>query len=455
MLDNYVVVSVMLTSFLAMIKILLISLAGVAGATYPRANPLLPLKLLQQLAKLSNLIFLPCLIITSLGAIDSSNLNRLGILIVFSFVINIASFFCINTLGLLVFNAKDPFFIAVCVAVGSPNAISMPIMVMQSLCEQAIINDHFESDAHYCYKEASSMLFVYSIGWHIMFWTYCFNRLKSIIALQAAGVDETADQGTGDLRMQLSSLLARAMAIRKDDVTHLLAAIVLSPSMIAIVVGILISVIPNLQGLLFDVVTSPLHPLGSALITLGDPVVAINCLIMSASLAHVSFKKAEESGGAAVIAADPLIEGNINKARMRKKMTARSKSKSRSELKLVSAVASESSIEVAKSVVVTKPSLLQILSFITCRLIIPPLIMLPLVLVAVRVGMIGSEDRLMQLIIVVEAASTSAQMNIVVLNQIGLPDIATKMAYLFVFQYCSSIFSMTIWATIAISLFYT
>ena len=32
---------------------------------------------------------------------------------------------------------------------------------------------------------------------------------------------------------------------------------------------------------------SVLHPLGSATMTLGEPVVSINCLIMSGSLAHI------------------------------------------------------------------------------------------------------------------------------------------------------------------------
>jgi hypothetical protein len=33
---------------------------------------------------------------------------------------------------------------------------------------------------------------------------------------------------------------------------------------------------------------SVLHPFGSATITLGEPVVSINCLIMSGSLAHIN-----------------------------------------------------------------------------------------------------------------------------------------------------------------------
>ena len=33
---------------------------------------------------------------------------------------------------------------------------------------------------------------------------------------------------------------------------------------------------------------SVLHPFGSATVTLGEPVVSINCLIMSGSLAHIN-----------------------------------------------------------------------------------------------------------------------------------------------------------------------
>lgn len=70
--------------------------------------------------------------------------------------------------------------IAMSVAMFSPNAISMPIMVMQSLCEQVIINHDYDDNSKLCYSEASSMLFVYSIGWHILFWSYGFNQLKRI-----------------------------------------------------------------------------------------------------------------------------------------------------------------------------------------------------------------------------------------------------------------------------------
>ena len=100
-------------------------------------------------------------------------------LILFSFIVNLVSMLIVLIVGKYTIN-DECMKIAMSVAMFSPNAISMPIMVMQSLCEQEIINHDYSNDSKKCYSEASSMLFVYSIGWHILFWSYGFNQLKRI-----------------------------------------------------------------------------------------------------------------------------------------------------------------------------------------------------------------------------------------------------------------------------------
>ncbi len=100
-------------------------------------------------------------------------------LILFSFIVNLVSMLIVYIVGKYTIH-DECMKIAMSVAMFSPNAISMPIMVMQSLCEQVIINHDYDDDSKLCYSEASSMLFVYSIGWHILFWSYGFNQLKRI-----------------------------------------------------------------------------------------------------------------------------------------------------------------------------------------------------------------------------------------------------------------------------------
>ena len=64
------------------------------------------------------------------------------------------------------------------------------------------------------------------------------------------------------------------------------------------------------------------------------------------------------------------------------------------------------------------------------------------------------EDKLIQLVIVIEAASPSAQMVIVCLNQLGFQRVASQMAYMYVFQYMSCIITITMFATMALQLIY-
>jgi hypothetical protein len=54
--------------------------------------------------------------------------------------------------------------------------------------------------------------------------------------------------------------------------------------------GVIVGVVPSLQRGLFHHGSSLLRPIGSTVETLGLPAVAINTLIMAASLAHVDMK---------------------------------------------------------------------------------------------------------------------------------------------------------------------
>jgi hypothetical protein len=61
-------VQVLITAVLAMAKILVITLLGVLCALRPKGDPLFPQALLQQMGRLCNLLFLPALIASSIGA---------------------------------------------------------------------------------------------------------------------------------------------------------------------------------------------------------------------------------------------------------------------------------------------------------------------------------------------------------------------------------------------------
>jgi len=86
--------------------------------------------------------------------------------------------------------------------------------------------------------------------------------------------------------------------------------------------------------------------------------------------------------------------------------------------------------------------------------VLPPVIMIVITLLAASMGIVGPNDRMLKLVILVESASPSAQMIIVALNQLRLTQIATQVAYMFLFLYVISILTITFWTTVGISLYY-
>jgi len=73
------IVSVLFTSFSAMAKISIVSAVGFMCAKYPQNEPLLPLTALKYLSRISNIIFLPSLIVDSLGSsLSFALLQRIG-----------------------------------------------------------------------------------------------------------------------------------------------------------------------------------------------------------------------------------------------------------------------------------------------------------------------------------------------------------------------------------------
>lgn len=290
--------SIMLNAFAAMTKIFLISAVGIFLAKYPAKEPMLPAIMIKYLSKLVNNVFIPCLIINSLGsAVTAQLLQRIGVLVLFCFVANAISYFFGYTVGRLLHGrSDDAMFIALIVAIGSPNATSLPIMVMQTMCDESYVKADYGNDYQQCYDEANSMLFVYAMGWHLMFWSYGFPKLKTIkkrfypdASVSIAEVIESNEGMAESENYFLNDILTK-ISFRKNKIAFCdwLMTIFLTPAMIAIFIGVAIGLIPFTQIMMFKEM-SFLRPLGSAITTLGEPVVAINCLVMSASLAQVDF----------------------------------------------------------------------------------------------------------------------------------------------------------------------
>lgn len=477
-LSPKVVGNVALVAFLAMVKIFCISLVGILFAKYPKDEPLLTTSLLKKLSKISNLIFLPALIVSSLGkAVNVELLTRIGSLMVFAIGINLISYILAHTIGRVLMRDTPQLFAAVAVAVGSPNAISMPLLVMQSLCEEESVNSYYKSSSSLCFAEATSMLFVYSIGWHLFFWTYGFPQLKSIADFQPDGVicEDAGNKSqwnsffaslyNGDYSIILGNVGNYKNVNSKQEVatksrdnqnnlrsklegfTSYMQQVLCGPSMLAIYIGLAVGLIPSLQRALFKTSSSPLRPLGAAITTLGDPVVAVNCLVMSASLAHVG-STAETPDSKVPVTS---TTSTTSTAAIVNPLHVEEDNESRSDAK---AEGTSSLQTLPQSNAPQRPSWRAVVVFLLCRLILPPLIFIPILSVCLQANIVSHEEKLMQLILVVESATASAQMIVVCLNQIGLSQMASKISYLYVFQYSASVFTMTFWVTVAMSMVY-
>ena len=110
---------IMLTASKAMFKIFLVVSAGILGS---KAG-ILQQTSLSLIAKLSNNLLLPCLIVSSLGvAISVESLQRLSIMVLFSFIVNCVSYLVMQLIGRYIMGTSDKILLsALTVAASSPN----------------------------------------------------------------------------------------------------------------------------------------------------------------------------------------------------------------------------------------------------------------------------------------------------------------------------------------------
>ncbi len=328
--SSSMIASIILSSSAAMMKLLVISIVGIIAAKFPHNDPILPPASLKYISRLSNIVLLPCLIIKSLGGtINLALLSRIGILTFFCFIINTISYIICDIIGYRIHNGKvngdrnSELYIAIKIAAGNGNAISLPILVMQILCQDNLINADFNYNSDQCYAEASSMIFVYMIVWFIMFWGYGFPTLQKLkqhevleqqekifLASSAIDGDDSNSDRNMDIRTDIGSILERGHPIDNDNsglikyVNHLkqlihnphyqqqfymtMKKIIINPAILSVILALFIGLIPPIRNQFFSPDGS-LSIIGASMDTIGEPVVALNTLIMAASLAQCDF----------------------------------------------------------------------------------------------------------------------------------------------------------------------
>jgi hypothetical protein len=254
--------------------------------TFRAGNPLLPIPVIKHLSRFSNIVLIPCLTVGNIGAsLSLPLLMKVGALVPIAIASNLLSM-ATGRLFRCLHEEDHKLFRASLLTIASPNSISMPIMVMQSLCELPVVKMDYEDDSLVCFSHSTALLFISSIGFHLLYWGYIFpsfERLQQEYDLE----DDNSETPSMTRRRSLSSNPPSASLYQRGlKCVALFKHILLSPTMLAVIAGLVIGLIPFTRHLLF-VESGYLSPVGGAINTLASPVVALNCLIMSASLAHI------------------------------------------------------------------------------------------------------------------------------------------------------------------------
>lgn len=287
-ISSALIVDMTKTSFNAMLKIFFISCVGIVLAKYPKSRPIIPKELLGNMSKLSASLFVPCLIISSLGStlsVDvffSTGMLALwgALIIILSLVMARLTVYCIiPTLGddasesAKIFQRTYSLILTTVIAY--PNTISLPILIMQTLCDQPLVNDEFKGDSQVCFSTANSMLFIVGVAFHLLYWSFGVVMLKSVPSPTSTSQSDSLFGG---------------------EMTNLLLKSLMSPAMIGIYLGSFIGLITPVRYALFESETI-FRSIGSTISVLGSPTVAVNCLVLAASLGHVELHDQPQVGG--------------------------------------------------------------------------------------------------------------------------------------------------------------
>ncbi|CAM9526084.1 unnamed protein product [Discosporangium mesarthrocarpum] len=130
-------------------------------------------------------LFLPTLIAGSIGA------TLTPAIIADSWHLLVASIFTIIVSWFLagfvrrIFLGRDSVsaFRPIQVAISFTNCAVLPLLLLESLCEQAIINSNFE-DRDECFDKATGMIFVYVICWQVCFYAWGYHLLGESTPLE-------------------------------------------------------------------------------------------------------------------------------------------------------------------------------------------------------------------------------------------------------------------------------
>jgi hypothetical protein len=305
------------------------------------------------------------------------------------------------------------------------NQISLPIMVLISMCKSSVVNDEFGGDSEECVRVSMGLIFIYAIGFYVTFFGYGYSVFEGI-KLRVGDAATTTTMATTIATTNITKI------------TKTLKSIFLNHMICSVYLGITISLLPALQTLLYE---THLRFIGDALETLGEPLVCLNCFIMSGSLGYsydcVRYEEREEREERDV----EMIGVKTNNATAATTATTTTTT--------TTADKNDKNDKNDNTSIPSQPKLTSVVLHTLIRLILSPLIILLLLELSIKLNLIPESHRIIRLIIAVEAAAPSAQMIIVSLTEIGVTDAAGVIARMYVPHYFISVVSIAGWTTVA------
>lgn len=471
-----------------MSKLLLISMVGYFGSFYPVDRPLFTPPVMKAVANITMTVFLPSLYVTSLGSgLSLKYLPEFIVMGVFVIMNMVVSYINTYVVGLPLTKTKrnDKFFHMMAITSMFANTTSVPLLLISSSCDIPRVNAEYNSDPGLCTTMGISKLFIGQCFQAVGF----FGFIMPIIEAEAL-LEESPDSFVVRYCVMLYHKLANFIGINSAEKTlshsvnvidvreswyewavsvgRSALAIASQPSMIGMQIGIVVGLIPPLQRAMFDSPVSPLGTVGSALGTLGEPIVCISTLMMASALAQ---RKGPPSASAAEVVSSPaesptlvaeteLIILPLKPPLPSPPVAAVFDIVEPTVLTDISGADTELAGLASNNGYITNvtnhslPSWTYIATSIICKLVLPPVIMLTALRVGISVGFLSKSQQMVQLCLIFLSCSPSLQILVIVLTQLGLTDEATKVSYVYLYQYGAAIVTITAWYTVALLTIY-
>ncbi|CAM9920405.1 unnamed protein product, partial [Choristocarpus tenellus] len=148
---------------------------------------LLTQEVIRSTSRLSNAVFLPALVGSSIGAsLTPEILSDSWHLLVANSFTHILSWTLAWICGRVLLTFENRYtFRPVQVAVAFPNSGALPLLFLESLCDQDLIKSDFGNDEE-CLDRGTGFVFVYMIGWQLWFFGWGFHLLSGCAALESS-----------------------------------------------------------------------------------------------------------------------------------------------------------------------------------------------------------------------------------------------------------------------------